>query len=79
MNEYDILLKIFRFVRNYSTATYTMPQVFNALIQYLKDSEYQVETIDEKHNNYKILQVEGQRYKIIRWPQWSSYDVIRAA
>ena len=76
INEYDLLLEIFRVIRNYSTSTYTLPNVFKELIQYMKDGGYRIEVIDEKHRDYKILQVEAQRYKIIRWKEWSSYDVV---
>lgn len=79
MNEYDILLEIFRFVRNYSTATHTLPQVFREVVRYMKDGGYNVEIVDDKHRDYKILQVEEHRYKIIRWPDWVSFEVQRTA
>ena len=79
MNEYDILLDIFRFIRNYSTTTYTLPQVFKELIRHMKDGGYQVKVIDDQHRDHKILQVEEHRYKIIRYPEWVTYDVQRTA
>ena len=79
MNEYDILLEIFRFIRNYSTSVYTLPQVFREVVRYMKDGGYNVEIVDDKHRDYKILQVEGNSYKIIRWPDWVSFEVQRTA
>lgn len=79
MNEYDILLDIFRYVRDYSTATYTLPQVCRGLVQHMKDAGYQVEIVDSKHHDYRIVQVEEHRYKIVRFPEWCRYDVQRSA
>lgn len=77
MNEYEILLEIFRFIRNFSTATYTLPRVCRETIQYLKDGGYQVEVLD-KHRDWQTIQVDQHRYKILRYPDWCRYDVIRS-
>ena len=76
-NEYDILLRIFRFVRDYSTETCTITKVCRELIKDLKSSGHDVETVDVHHRDFRIIQVNGHRYKIIRYPEWTRYDVIR--
>lgn len=75
VNEYDVLLEIFRFIRDYSTSTYTLPNVCKKLTQYLRDSGYQTIVSDDTHRDYKILQVEAHQYKIIRLKDWLTYDV----
>ena len=40
MNEYDVLLEIFRFIRDYATNTYTLPDVCRRLIRYMQSSGY---------------------------------------
>ena len=79
MNEYDVLLEIFRFIRDYATSTYTLPDVCRRLIRYMQSSGYEVQTIDNDHRDYKIIQVETQRYKIVRNKGWSTYEVIMTA
>lgn len=79
MNEYDVLIEIFRFVRDYHTRTYTLPDVCRKLLKYLQDTGYQAEIVDDKHRDYKIIQVETQRYKLTRYKGWSTYDVIMTA
>lgn len=78
-NEYDVLITIFRFVRDYHTGTYTLPDVCRKLLQYLVDAGYQAEIVDGNHRDYKIIQVETQRYKLTRYKGWSTYDVIMTA
>lgn len=75
INEYDVLLEIFSFVRGYSTSTYSLPSVLKKLIQYMKDGGYKVQVVDDTHRDYKIIQVETQRYKLIRFKDWCTYDV----
>lgn len=75
INEYDVLLEIFSFVRCYSTSTYSLPSVLKKLIQYMKDGGYKIQIIDDTHMDYKIIQVETQRYKLIRFKDWCTYDV----
>lgn len=79
INEYDILLDIFRFIRDYAVSTYTLPDVFKRTVQFLKEAGYTVEIVDDMHRDYKILQVETQRYRIVRNKGWSTYDVIMTA
>ena len=75
INEYDVLFEIFRFIRNYSTSTYSLPHVLKELIQYMNDGGYQTQVIDDTHMDYKIIQVETQRYKLVRFKDWCTYDV----
>ena len=79
INEYDILLDIFRFIRDYAVSTYTLPDVCKKLIKHLTGGGYQAEIVDGKHRDYKIIQVETQRYKLTRYKGWSTYDVIMTA
>lgn len=75
-NEYDVLIQIFRFIRDYSTSTYTLPQVCNALVLYLQDYGYDVEITDSKHRDFRNLRVNSFNYRIIRNTGWSAYDVV---
>lgn len=79
VNEYDILLDIFRFIRDYSTDTYTLTQVLNKLVQHLTRSGYTVEKLPRTEKTSRIIAVEGYKYKLIHWDNWSRYDVIRTA
>lgn len=74
-NEYDTLIRIFRFVRDYDAHVFTLPRVLRELVQYLRDSGYTVNEIDTSHRDYKTIQVEDHQYKLIRYPEWSTYDV----
>lgn len=78
-NEYDALIDIFRFIRDYAVSTYTLPDVCNRLIKHLTGGGYQAEIVDGKHRDYKIIRVETQLYRIIRNKGWSTYDVIMTA
>lgn len=79
INEYDILLDIFRFIRDYSTDTYTLPDVCRRLIRHMQSSGYEVQVIDNSHRDYRIIQVETQLYRIARNKGWSTYDVVMTA
>ena len=79
VNEYDILLEIFRFVRDYSTDTYTLSQVLKALVKHLTRSGFTVEALPRTETTSRIVVVNGHKYRLIRWKGWSKYDVIRTA
>lgn len=79
VNEYDILLEIFRFIRDYNTSTYTLTQVLNELVRHLTRSGYTVEKLPRTEKTSRIIAVEGYKYKLIHWDNWSKYDVIRTA
>ena len=46
---------------------------------FMEGAGYQVQLTDEKHRDYKIIQVEDQKYKIVRNKGWTTYDVIMTA
>lgn len=79
MNEYEVLIEIFRFIRDYATSAYTLPDVCRRLVKFLEGAGYDVQLTDEKHRDYKIIQVENQKYKIVRNKGWTTYDVIMTA
>ena len=79
INEYDMLLNIFRFIRDYDTHTYTLPSVCRLLIKHLEGEGYHAEIVDTEHRDCKIIRVETQRYKIVRNKGWSTYEVIMTA
>ena len=79
INEYDILLDIFRFIRDYNTDTYTLTQVLNELIRHLTRSGCTVEKLPRTEKTSRIITVEGHKYKLIHWDNWSRYDVILTA
>lgn len=78
-NEYDILLTIFRFIRDYDSHAYTLPDVCRRLLKHLETAGYQVQPTDMSHRDYKIIHVEGYCFKILRQTDWSTYDVILTA
>lgn len=78
MNEYDILLEIFRFIRDYSTSAYRLSDVCRKLMKHLADSGYTA-TITNENRDSKVVTIEGHRYRILRHDGWSTYDVIRTA
>lgn len=79
LNEYEVLLEIFRFIRDYHSGTYTLPDVCRRLIRHMQSSGYEVQITDTSHRDYRIIQVETQRYKIVRNKGWSTYEVIMTA
>lgn len=79
INEYDVLIDIFRFIRDYATYAYTLPDVCRKLLKHLESEGYQVQLVDADHRDYRIIQVEAQRYKILRLKGWTTYDVIMTA
>ena len=79
MNEYEVLIEIFSFLRDYAISTYTLPDVCRRLVKFMEGAGYQVQVLDEKHRDYKIIQVENQKYKIVRNKGWTTYDVIMTA
>ena len=77
-NEYDILLEIFRFIRDYDTGTYALPEVCVRLHTYLVSAGHDV-TLTNIDRNSKRVEVDGHGYKVLRRNGWSHYDVIRTA
>lgn len=67
---------IFDVVRRYSTTTYTLPFVLSEVVKYMKSLGYPVTVLDQAHRNYKLLQVGGHTYRIVRNKGWTSYDVL---
>ena len=78
-NEYDTLIRIFRFIREYSTATYSLPRVCRELMYDLRDAGYSADITDCNHRDYRILTVNDHQYRIIKYPDWSRYDVTMVA
>ena len=76
-NEHDILLEIFRFLRDYSTSTYTLFRVIKELSGHLDHSGYTVDILPRAEKNSRILRVNGHGYKIVYNDGWSKYDVVR--
>jgi hypothetical protein len=68
--------KIWRKTRDYSTATYSLPRVCREVINLLKSEGYDVSVVDDKHRDYRIIQIEDQQWKIVRNNGWSQYDVL---
>lgn len=66
---------IFDIVRRYST-TYPLPFVLSEVVRYMKDLGYPVTVLDQAHRNYKLLQVGGHTYRIVRNKGWTSYEVL---
>ena len=76
MEAYRILNLIFRIVRNYSTKLYTLPQVCKQVVEELKSYGYQVDVVDGKHRDFRLLKVDGYMFKVLRWKDWHVYDVV---
>ena len=76
MEMYRILNLIFRIVRNYSTKLYTLPQVCKQVIEELKSYGYNVAVIDSKHRDFRLIEVDGHTFKVLRWKNWNTYDVV---
>jgi len=77
-NEYDILLEIFRFLRDYNTCTYSLPEVCSELLRSLRSAGHEA-TITAIDRDTRLAEVDGHRYQILRRDGWSKYDVIRTA
>ena len=73
-NEYEVLIRIFRFIRDYSTSTYTLSSVVKKLINYLNTNGDEAE-VTYRCNSFRVLTVNGHQYKIVKYPEWSKYDV----
>jgi len=78
-NEYDILLMIFRFIRDYDTATATLAYVTKQLLWWLNAGGDDARMIDDRQPDFRTVEVNGHRYRIIRNPGWSHYEVRRTA
>ena len=77
-NEYDILLEIFRFIRDYSTANYSLSDVCMKLLRSLRSAGHEA-TMTAIDRDTRLAEVDGHRYQILRRDGWSKYDVIRTA
>lgn len=71
----NILNIIFRTVRDYSTAIYTLPQVVRQVVLNLKDYGYDPVIEPGRSRDYRTLCVAGHRYRILRHRDWLRYDV----
>ena len=72
----NILNIIFRTVRDYSTAIYTLPQVVKQVVLDLKDYGYNATVEPGKSRNDRTITVDGHHYSILRRRDWLRYDVI---
>lgn len=79
INEYDILLDIFRFIRDYSTDTYTLRSVCNLLLKHLSGLGYDAEITDHQNRDAFVFTVSGHKYRVLYNKGWSKYDVICTA
>lgn len=74
-NEYDTLILIFRFVRDYSTSSYPLARVCRELLAHLQEAGYTASVTDRISSDSRTVTVNGHRFRIVRWPNWSKYDV----
>lgn len=72
----NILNIIFRTVRDYSTAIYTLPQVVRQVVLDLKDYGYDAAVEPGRSRNDRTVAVDGHHYSILRRRDWLRYDVI---
>ena len=72
--KYRLMDIIWLTVIDYSTKT-PITKVCNAVIQRLKDEGYEVEVLNN-NRDFRILNVDGQKFRILRNFGWSKYDVI---
>ena len=70
----NILNIIFRTVRDYSTAIYTLPQVVRQVD--LKDYGYDASVEPGRSRNDRTVAVNGHHYSILRRRDWLRYDVV---
>ena len=75
-DKYTLMDKIWRKTRDYNTATYSLPKVCREVIELLKSEGYDVLVVDEKHRDYRIIQIDDQKWRIIRNKGWGKYDVV---
>ena len=73
----NLIDRIFFFVRNYSTSTYSLPRVCREVVEELKSMGYNVRVIDDTHRDYRTILVDGHIFRIIRNKAWCSYDVLQ--
>ena len=74
-NEYDTLMRMFRFVRDYHPSTYSLPMVCRLLVEHMNNGGYDAILLDDNARDYRIVQVDDRKYKIIRNHGWSYYEV----
>lgn len=77
-NEYDILLEIFRFIRDYDAFTYALPEICKRLTAHLISAGHDV-TLTSIDRSSKLIEVDGHHYKVLRLGWSTKYDVIRTA
>ena len=75
MNEYEILLQIFRFIRDYSTSTYSLADVSRRCLKDLKASGYTTAKLTSLDRDTKLITISDYHFKILRRKGWSIYDV----
>lgn len=74
-NEYDTLIMIFRFVRDYSTSSYPLTRVCRELLAHLKNAGYNAAITGRSGSDSQTITVNGHQFRIVHWPNWSKYDV----
>lgn len=67
--------KLWVFVRDFPTYTYTLPKVCKAAVEWLKSMGYDVSVTDDNHRDFRIIAVDGHHYRILRDTGWLRYDV----
>ena len=76
MNSVNLSVRVWGFVRDYYPGTYSLPDVTRRLLDHMRAEGHDADLIDGEHRNYKVVKIDGMRFRIIRRPGWSSYDVI---
>jgi len=75
MTTYRLLDEIYSVIRAYTVRSITLPALCNKVIEYEKAGGSIAFITDDRHRDYKIICVDDHRFKIVRYPGWTRYDV----
>ena len=71
---YVIDNRIFRFIMGYSIREISLPKITENLIEYIQSMGYDASIVDDKHRDYRIIEVDGHHFRIVRNKDWLRYD-----
>ena len=75
MSTYRLLDEIYYVIRDYTIRSITLPKLCDKVIEFMKSGGSVAAVTDDRHRDYRIVCVDNHRFKIVRYPGWTRYDV----
>lgn len=73
--KYHLLDIIWGHSRDYTVSMYSMPKVCSEILRLLSNMGYYAKILPGDRSS-KIIQVDDQRFRIVRNKGWNQYDVV---